>query len=223
MAKRVYVSFGFDSSGVMAVVTELGLQSGDSIILIVPRIKSNRSESAKKNIETFFHMLRNRGLNFQYKYLEVNEEEPAEIIETLVKSVMEWNGEVIFEATGGLRIICVAMLLTATLLPEKVNEYYSVAESVGKRVKIPLPKFHFQLDNLYIKILENMGEKATLEELAFKLKKSKSTLSRQMDKLEELNAVRKIRDRPATFTKTFLGKILLLKKKREKVKGQFTL
>ncbi|GEM_PF-1915642 len=210
--KRIIFSLGFDTSGVISVLTELDLKPGDEIFFLVPRRDTPKSREARENIRRFLEMLADRGLELVYVFQELDEEDPASMIADIAGLIDEGE-EVYVEALGGLRSIVASMTVAALLKRGKVAELAAVAESTGRRVKIPIPPLSPpRLDRLYREILHiALGSSngiVTLPYLEEVLGKPKSTLSDRLHNLEKWGLLRKIKSRPATYTPTPLARVL---------------
>lgn len=211
--KRIIFSLGFDTSGVISLLTELNLNPGDEIIFLVPKHDTPKSIEARENLDRFLRLLSQRGLELHYEFHRLNEEDAASMIAEIVNLVEEGE-KVYLEALGGLRSIVAAMAVAAVLCQDKVAELAAVAESTSRRVKIPLPPVKpIRLDELDTEIirlaLESRNGLITLPYLQQTMEKPKSTLSDKLRRLEEMGLLRRVRSRPATFKPTPLAKALL--------------
>jgi CRISPR locus-related DNA-binding protein len=210
MSKRIYINFGFDISGVVSSISSLGIDSNDEVIIIVPMTKNERSEHARAQLKDFFNTLIQKGIDFKYRYLEVNETDITNTIKNIINDTKNWNNDIYFEATGGVRSIIVAMVIAATILGNKVKSLYTIAETKGKRVKAYIPPlFPPIIDHKDQKILKHIGNKTVLlEDITKELKIPKSTLSRRLRKLQKMGIVERIGLKPASFKTTLLCELL---------------
>ncbi len=211
--KRIIFSLGFDTTGVMTLLTELRLNPGDEIFFLVPKRDTPKSAEARENIDRFLRLLSQRGLKLRHEFHRLDEEDAASMIAHIVE-LIDQGEEVYLEALGGLRSIVAAMTVAALLRPRKVAELAAVAESTSRRVKIPLPPLRPpRIDDLNRKILElaitASNHIVTLPYLQEALGKPKSTLSDRLRRLEEWGLLEKTRSRPATYRATPLAKALL--------------
>lgn len=157
-------------------------------------------------------MLRQRGIEFDYRYFEVDESDTIKVIEAILDDVEGWGGEVYFEAVGGVRSIVTSMVVAAFLLGEKVKEIYTIAETKGKRVKVYVPPLWMPPLDLKDKrtlkyILEHSG--AGLGDIADNIGIPKSTLSRRLRDLEKAGLVKRVKTKPAEYNITLLGRLIL--------------
>ncbi len=213
--KRIIFSLGFDTSGVISVLTELDLRPGDEIIFLVPQRDTPKSREARENIERFLRMLAARGLELGYEFHRLDEEDAASMIAEIT-GLIDGGEEVYLEALGGLRSIVASMTVAALLRRGKIAELAAVAESTSRRVKIPLPPLSPpRLDRLYHEILrvalDSSNGIVTLPYLEEVLGRPKSTLSDRLHNLERWGLLKKVKSRPATYTPTPLAKILASK------------
>ena len=210
--KVLIFNLGFDISGVVSAITSMPLKSGDKLVFIIPKKDDERSIRARKDIESFIRLLSTRGLELEYGYLRVNEENIEDILKDLFKLISSTRGEVYIEATGGVRSIIVAMTIAAIILKDKVKEFHTVAETTGNRVKVPLiPYDIFRLDELDRQILKlafESGGIVTTPYIEEQLEIPKSTATRRLHKLKEKGLLVQIGKRPATFSLTSIGEFL---------------
>ncbi|RLE63766.1 MAG: hypothetical protein DRJ38_06795 [Thermoprotei archaeon] len=210
--KVLIFNLGFDISGVVSAITSMPLKSGDKLVFIIPRKDDDRSIRARRDIENFLRLLSTRGLELEYRYLRVNEENIEGILKDLFKLILDSQDEVYLEATGGVRSIVVAMTIAAIVLRDKIKEFHTVAETTGNRVKVPLMPYDiFRLDEVdrqILKLASESGGVVTTPYVEEQLGIPKSTATRRLHKLKEKSLLVQIGKRPATFSLTSIGEFL---------------
>jgi len=210
--KRIIFSLGFDTSGVISVLTELPLRSGDEIVFLVPSKETPKSREARQSIERFIGLLAQRGLDLKHRFISLDEEDAPGMVAEIVGLIDESPGPVYLEALGGLRSIVASMVVAALLRGDRIAELAAVAESTSKRVAVPLPPLkpprftQLQLEILRIALSSKNG-KISLPQLAIELGKPKTTLSDNLHKLEKWGLLKQVGKRPATYTPTPLARV----------------
>ncbi len=211
--KRLYISLGFDVTNLLGSLLDRGFVAGDSVVLVVPKNRSQRNEEAIKKVEALLAELGTRGYKVDLEVLELDEHNPDYALEKLISHVKRWDGEIYLDAVGGLRVFCVLMTLTSVLVSRKNLFLTSIAENSGKRVSIPRLnlKIARSLSGAKFELMKAMVKKErSIEELENDLRKDKSTLSRQLANLESLGLLERISSKPAKYRITNLGKLVML-------------
>jgi len=211
--KRLYVSLGFDVTNLLGSLLDRGFGSGDSLVLIVPKNRSERNREAIRKVELLLSELGSRGYRIDMTTLELDEHNPLESLKTLIQHIKEWDGETYLDAVGGLRVLCVIMAIAALLVPKKNVYLTSVAENSGKRVDIPQISLSLlsSLTGANVDVLRAIKKGyITMEKLEKVLNKDRSTLSRHLTSLEEIGLIERVCSRPAEYRLTDAGEVVLL-------------
>ncbi|MHA1606994.1 MAG: CRISPR-associated CARF protein Csa3 [Candidatus Freyarchaeota archaeon] len=210
--KILYISLGFDITGFLSSILDRHFTNGDSVVLIIPKNRSERNEEAIKQIELLLTQLQLKGLKISMETLELDEENPEESLKKLIAHIKKQNGTVYLDAVGGLRIFCVLMAIAGILIPNKKIQISSIAENMGKRIDIP--KFKIKaisaVSPIRLKILKAIKDKPKkLEEIEEIFKKDKSTISRHLNTLEDNKLIQKTSLKPSEYKITPIGEIIL--------------
>ena len=210
--KRLYISLGFDVTNLLGSLFDRGFGSGDSLVLIIPKNRSERNEEAIKGVELLLSELRSRGCKIDMEILELDEHMPLESLRLLITHIKEWDGEVYLDAVGGLRVLCVIMTIATLLVPKRDVHLTSIAENSGRRVGIPRMSLSLlvYLTRAKLDVLVAIDGCGYIEELEKALGKNKSTLSRHLTSLEGMGLIEKIQHRPAEYRITGLGELVVL-------------
>lgn len=211
--KRLYISLGFDVTNLLSGLLDRGFSNGDSLVLIVPKNRSERNEEAIKRIELLLSELGMRGCRISMDILELDEHSPLEALKVLISHIKEWDGDTYLDAVGGLRVLCVIMTIASILMPKKNVYLTSIAENSGKRVEIPqisLPSL-ISLSRAKLDVLKAVKRgNGNMEGLGKLLNKDKGTVSRHLMSLEEMGLIERIHMKPAEYVISGLGDIILL-------------
>ena len=109
--KRLYISLGFDVTNLLGCLLDRRFSNGDSLVLVVPKNRSERNEEAIKKVELLLSELGLRGCKIDMEILELDEHKPLESLSILITHIKGWDGEVYLDAVGGLRVFCVIMAI----------------------------------------------------------------------------------------------------------------
>ncbi len=159
---------------------------------------------------------------YDAKILIVNEKELEDIIEKIILIHKENPGsEIIYNLTGGTKMMSLSCYIIASLLGERVFYIFKKDDDSMELIELPTLRFNIEflnkLSGKKIRLLELIREKPrTLTELSKILKLSKPTISiGYVEKLEQQNLIKKEtisrRSQKIGITKT--GEIILMLKK----------
>ncbi len=207
--KTIIFSLGFDISGIISALTTMPLETGDKLVFIIPSRDTERSIRARQEIENFLNILAIRGMKLNHTYLRVNEEDIQEMLRDIMKVILDSEGEVYIEATGGLRSIIVALTLAAVILRKKIAAFHTIAESSGKRISIslidPNPLDLDKIDVEILKLAASLKGEITTPYVEVMLNLTKPTATRRLHKLLEKGLLVSIARKPAKYKLTPLG------------------
>jgi CRISPR locus-related DNA-binding protein len=212
--KRLYVSLGFDVTNLLGSLLDRRFGNGDSLVLVVPKNRSERNEEAIRRVELLLSELSSRGCKIEMEVLELDEHKPMDSLRILVTHIKNWDGEVYLDAIGGLRVFCVVMAIAASLVPKKDVHITSIAENSGRRVGIPRVSLALlaSITGAKLDVLRAIKRGfGTMNELERCLNKDKSTLSRHLASLEDMGLIEKVTSKkPVKYEVTEVGEIVEL-------------
>lgn len=211
------ITLGFEEKFAVRMITRRGLDEGDRLLALT----GPRTEQAGRAI-TFL-------VEFAARYygsrvaVEVEELNPALGFEELVRRVYEavssragLGERVVFNLSGGMRALCLASLLAAQLLAasgvsvevELETEDSSALLSVPRPL-LNLPSAALELTAEKLKILGALAEgPATARELAEKLGRDFTTVSKHLRALEKLELLRAEGGRPKRYSANSLAQLI---------------
>jgi CRISPR locus-related DNA-binding protein len=166
----------------------------------------------KTEIENAFSVLAMRGIKLEHEFLIVDENDFVKIFSAILDKITnESNRCIIVEIVGGLRIVCLALLMVTIMLPNRIEKVYAIPESSSARVSIPIPFINPQLTHTSRTILREIGKGTkTIDVLSNVLNKDKSTLNRQIRRLVEKGLIGQQRKgRITTYSLTLYGSACL--------------
>lgn len=203
------MSFGFDSSIVLTAYAKYNLESGDSIVFVVPSEKNVRSESAIKSVESFLASLKSRGVDIGLIILNVDANNPEKTILKISDFILRNDNIFYIEITGGVRSICVALTIIAILLRPKISSFRTINEASGNIIDIYPPYFNLIISDTKREILNLLlnKDRATTKNIATSICKDISTVNRHLSELEEYFLVEKDSKYDAGYKLTYIGYI----------------
>mgnify|MGYP001772520447 FL=1 len=201
---------GFTSEYVIRVITEKGLQNVSSVYLFsVWNTDEYRRKQAEEVINDISKYLDTLKVKYTVKYLDVNKEFSGIVLD--IASSLTSTDNLEFYLIGGMRIVNLALYYYALVcksLGKKVR-VFSYTEDMSRKYEV-LISFPAKVSESQLEIMRVL-EKGEIEigELAEKLKKSLSTVSKQISDLEEIGYVSCSETRPKRCKLTQLGEVLL--------------
>ena len=201
---------GFTSEYVIRVISEKGLQDVSLVYLFSvwnsDEYRRKQAENIIKDITKYFDTVK---VKHTVKFLDVNKEFDEIVLD--IASTLTSTDNLEFYLIGGMRIINFALYYYALLCKSlgKNVRAFSYTEDMSRKyeVLLSLPGKVSESQLEIMKVLEN-GE-MEIGELAGKLGKSLSTISKQMSDLEEKGYVNCSATKPKTCELTQIGKLLL--------------
>jgi len=211
------ISFGWSPQFVYRHFVNVGLASDDVVVFVVPKpldeVSKTRFAEAMHEVEKFLEAV---GYGSKPFVLEVEQDaEPVALLNTLLDFVSRFNcQEFVFDASGGMRIHSLALLILALNLSQKCNvEFYIGLESRQKLFKLPLP----QIANLLrltdskmkmLRVVASLGE-ATMQDIAKALNKDVSYVRKTVRKLLGEGLLERVKSKPPKFKVTEMGMLTL--------------
>jgi len=212
MNKTLLVPMGYDTGSILRALSDHQLQSGDKFVFIIPSTETDRTKVMKSEVERAFLVLASRGIVLGCEFVIVDENDFTKTFSALVhKIVAEEGQQIIVEIAGGLRVICLALLLATVMLPNRVQQAYAIAESSSRRIAIPLPASGAKMSFSSTTLIRELGRgPKTMDQLSRTLAKDKSTLNRQIRHLVDDGMVKYQREgRIIRYSLTLFGSAYL--------------
>ncbi len=212
------VTLGFEEKFAVRMITRHGLDAGDKLLLLMgPR--TPQSERAAGFLRDFVQ--RYYGGEVQIEAVEVKVgpdfTKLLREVHQLVSSRASSGERVVFNLSGGMRLLCIAALEAATLLalsgaPVEV-ELETEDSQVLAQIPAPLlrlPAVYAALTGEKLEILGKLREgRKTAQELSEALRRDETTVRRHLKELEELGLAVSSGGRPRQHAITTLGELML--------------
>ncbi len=208
---KTYISLsGFDTSQVVSLIVKYGIEGGDRIILIRPEEeKDMRGESTVQAIKDLSRQI-DSSINIQIH--RVNHRDFEGMVVSLKDLLKNADGLVIANLSGGPRELFLAFTIACLSESKKIFKTTNFSDIERSLNEITLPNITAVLDEKLKKILKEVNENqpTTITEVAQRLRVSESTVSRQVGKLVDLQALDLAqRGKTKEVRITLTGKILL--------------
>ncbi|BCS94302.1 CRISPR-associated CARF protein Csa3 [Metallosphaera javensis (ex Sakai et al. 2022)] len=208
--KVLVLSLGFTVEYLVRIISTRGTSDINKIIIFTSfgedPLSRKRSEDTINYAKDY---LTKAGLEYEIKALDISKSFLNVVLQ--IAEVLRKYNEMEIYILGGMRLFALSLYYYG-LIAKNLNKNVKVVlytEDMTLKGELPLtiPK---SLKEEEIKILKNLNDKKTIKDLAELLQKSVSTISKQIDSLEENNLVQCKRiGNSKECTITELGKILL--------------
>lgn len=204
---------GFEESIIISAVLRHKLEPGDRLAVLKPRDhEDNRAEAAEKRLKEFVQQV---GVGKPWLKLSIMSLSEHELKKTVLELVSflhneSMKSEVVIEISGGLRILCLALVLASMIANDRLRGVYSVTEHTRKLIRLPMLRVRPRLSPALQELMETVVQikLPSLEQLATRLDKDLSTISRQVTRLVELGLLTREGSRPTLVKPTLLGEAL---------------
>jgi CRISPR-associated protein Csa3 len=183
-------TMGFDERFVLRSILRNGLQSGETILLILP--ENGEETRAEKAINTLKTFVRQTQHDAKIELIRVKLDDVYSAVSEIGSVLRATRERIIANLSGGMRLLILVTL--AAILSSGAKARIEVDMESGKGAVILPLELYKSLDLEHVDIvimreLSSIGKKATLDELAESLKMSKSSVWRRMKSLEERGLV----------------------------------
>lgn len=186
-------------------------ERGDNIVFVMPQMdvpgKTRQTISA---IEELLEGVKARGVDINYDYIRVSEEDFSEDLSTLIKYTYNKGfSEMEVWAIGGTRAI-VSLLSIYSLMDPRVSRFYTYSES--KNIALKVPKIGFievVSDKDMVSILKFLFENGsvTIKKVIDSLGISQTKVYRIINKLKRMGLINKLSGRRTKITLNEWGKL----------------
>jgi len=208
---KTYISLsGFDTSQILSLIVKYGIERNDRIILIRPE-----HETDKRSEETILavrNLSKQIDSTINVEVHRVDHQDFEGMVMSLIHLIKKTHGKIITNISGGPREIFLAFTIACLSQSQRIHKATSFSDIDRAMSEIILPNITHIPDEKMKIILKDVNENqpTTFTEVAERLNISESTVSRQINKLIERNALDVIqigKTKPIKITLT--GKILL--------------
>ncbi|MEM0272587.1 MAG: CRISPR-associated CARF protein Csa3 [Thermoprotei archaeon] len=209
MATLVF-TLGFDVSAVVAKISEVGLGGDEEIVVVTVKSDSGRARLGVTTVKSHVEVLNSRGMRLKFRVVELEPErgDPLLDLEKLY-DVLKGSSDVSFELSGGMRYCVLLCYMVALLLGDSVRDVSTRLESSGVAVGLPILRA-VSPTSVEIKVLVELSRGgATQRDLAERLGRKMSSVSRVLAGLVEKSLVAVNSGKPKSYAVTPLGKIYL--------------
>ncbi|HII06602.1 MAG TPA: CRISPR locus-related DNA-binding protein [Methanotrichaceae archaeon] len=209
---RTYISpSGFDTSQILSLIVKYGIEADDRIILIRPEKETD--ERAETTIQAVRDLSKQIDSSIKVEIHRVDHQNFEGMLLSLIDLVKKTEGEIIANISGGPREIFLAFAIACLSQSQKIHKTtnYSDVERVMR--EIDLPKIVQSLDEKSKAVLGDVrdNQPTTITEIAARLNLSESTISRQVGRLADLDALKIAPEgKKKQIQTTLTGEIFLL-------------
>jgi len=202
---------GFTAEYVVRIITERGSQNISSIYLFSvwseDEFRRKQTENAIKSITDFLSVL---NIKYVTKYIDINKEFEEIVLE--VASTLSSLDDLEFYLIGGMRIINLALYYYALICKNlgKNVRVFSYTEDISKKYNLPA-EIPSQISEKELEVLKEFKfeKEMEIEEVAKRLDKALTTISRQISDLEEKGYLECIKTKPKKCKLSKLGEIMI--------------
>lgn len=200
-------TMGFTVDYLVKATAMRGIMGDEEVVFLTvfstDELSKRKAEDAIKYATDYVTKL---GLKFTVKYIDVNV--PFEQIVFQVHKELEPYSSLEIYIIGGMRILGLATYYYAILTsPFKKIEVFSFTEDMEVKYKLPVNIPRPPMSSELIRLMAELKEEREIKEVAERLGKTISTISKQLGKLEGLVECRE--GRPKRCKLNEIGKILL--------------
>jgi len=188
---KTYISLsGFDSSQILSMIVKYGIEGGDRIILIRPdEEKDTRGELTVQAIRDLSRQI-DSSINLQIH--RVNHRDFEGMVLSLKGLLENAEGQIIANLSGGPREIFLAFTIACISQSGKIYKTTNFSDIERSLNEVTLPNIAAVLEEKQKRILTDIFESqpTTITDIAERLSVSESTISRQVARLVDLQALK---------------------------------
>ena len=188
---KTYISLsGFDSSQILSMIVKYGIEGGDRIILIRPdEEKDTRGELTVQAIRDLSRQI-DSSINLQIH--RVNHRDFEGMVLSLKGLLENAEGLIIANLSGGPREIFLAFTIACISQSGKIYKTTNFSDIERSLNEVTLPNIAAVLEEKQKRILTDIFESqpTTITDIAERLSVSESTISRQVARLVDLQALK---------------------------------
>jgi CRISPR-associated protein Csa3 len=188
---KTYISLsGFDSSQILSLIVKYGIEGGDRIILIRPEEeKDTRGELTVQAVRDLSRQI-DSSINLQIH--RVNHRDFEGMVLSLKGLLEIAEGQIIANLSGGPREIFLAFTIACLSQAGKIYKTTNFSDIERCLNEVTLPNIAAVLEEKQKRILKDIFESqpTTITDIAERLSVSESTISRQVARLVDLQALK---------------------------------
>ena len=210
------ITLGFEEKFAVRMITRHGLDRGDRLLLVTgPR--TPQSERAASFLCEFARRYYGGDVGVEVEEVRVGSDfaELVHRLHGLVASRARAGERVVFNLSGGMRVLCLAafvaaMLLSARLPVEVELETEDSSALIGvPRAVLALPRTFSLLSREKLEVLAALAQRSRgIRELAEELDRDETTVRRHLQELVEAGLVEALGRRPRGYRLTRLGELV---------------
>lgn len=209
---KTYISLsGFDTSQILSLMVKYGIEGDDRIILIRPEKETDgRGELTVQAVRDLSKQIDS---SIKVEIHRVDHQNFEGMLLSLIDLIKNTEGEIVANISGGPREIFLAFAIACLSQSQRIRKATSYSDIDRVMREIHLPKIVQGLDEKSKAVLGDVrdNQPTTITEMAENLNLSESTISRQVGRLVDLDALRVIPEGKKKLIQTTLtGEIFLL-------------
>lgn len=209
---KTYISStGFDTSQILSLMVKHGVEGDDRIILIRPEKETDtRGETT---IQAVRDLSRQIDSSIRVEIHRVDHQNFESMLLSLIDLIKKTEGEIIANISGGPREIFLAFTIACISQSQRISKTTNYSDVDRMMREIDLPKIVRSLDEKSKAVLRDVrdNQPTTITEISARLNLSESTISRQVGRLVDLDALKVIPEgKKKQIQTTLTGKIFLL-------------
>lgn len=181
-------TLGFDTSHLYNRIVEEDVSDGDHLVLVRPNDEDSRGEDAVQDIKGMLDKLEE---DVTTEVVEFDPNDFEATARSLVERLDEIDDDVVVNLAGGDRALILPLALAAMSTSAEVSSTYVRSDVTRKSQDVDLPTLHSSLDDRDREVLKYVLEKGSVsnKRIAAATDVSESTVSRRVEKLEEMGYV----------------------------------
>lgn len=209
---KTYVSLsGFDTSQILSLIVKYGIEGDDRIVLIRPEKETDERGAA--TVQAVRDLSRQIDSSIKVEIHRVDHQDFEGMLLSLIDLIKKTEGEIIANISGGPREIFLAFAIACLTQSQRIRKTTNYSDVDRLMREIDLPKIVLSLDDKSKAVLGDVrdNQPSTITEMAQRLNLSESTISRQVGRLVEIEALKVIPEgKKKQIQTTLTGKIFLL-------------
>lgn len=164
------------------------MSDGDHLVLVRPNDEDSRGEDAVQDIKGMLDKLEE---DVTTEVVEFDPNDFEATARSLVERLDEIDDDVVVNLAGGDRALILPLALAAMSTSAEVSSTYVRSDVTRKSQDVDLPTLHSSLDDRDREVLKYVLEKGSVsnKRIAAATDVSESTVSRRVEKLEEMGYV----------------------------------
>ncbi|KQC11972.1 MAG: hypothetical protein APR56_07205, partial [Methanosaeta sp. SDB] len=190
---KTYISStGFDTSQILSLMVKYGVEGDDRIILIRPEKETDtRGETT---IQAVRDLSRQIDSSIKVEIHRVDHQNFESMLLSLIDLIKKTEGEIIANISGGPREIFLAFTIACLSQSQRIIKTTNYSDVDRVMREIDLPKIVRSLDEKSKAVLGDVrdNQPTTITEISARLNLSESTISRQVGRLVDLDALKVI-------------------------------